>query len=71
MFRGLKLGILIWEVVLVLYQKALETGLSLDFIKKKIKCLNFLGGRQFFNEEFPAILLLAFSHEKMFTFFSQ
>ena len=69
MFFGFKFGILIWGVVLVLHQKSVEIGLSLDIVKKKKNNFYFIGGRQYFNEGLHVILLLVFSDENKFTFF--
>ena len=51
----IKLARLIWGVVLVLHQKALEIGHFLTLLKKII--ILFIGGRQYSNEELHATLL--------------
>ena len=67
---GLQFGILIWRVVLVLHQAAVEIGIPHDFVKKKIKKKYFIGGHQHFNEGLHVILLLVFSDEKSLLFLS-
>ena len=57
MLCGIELGILIWEVVLVLHHKALETFIS----HVSNKNFFFIGGRQYFNEGLHAILLTSSS----------